>query len=380
MFFNFIKFIFTCKKEWKKPKEAKIIIYDSAHSETLIKYFNKKDVAIYYNRFETNSIINMYVLIISIFSFPFGYNYKRIFFLLVKPKYIFTLNDNNISFYKLKLLFPNIKTICIQASWKNSSQLDIFGSNYFISKEISKEKLECDFFFCYNENVGRYLQKRIKCKYIVIGSFLSNDYIKKKLKKHLELTLISQYRKISDNSFYSGQITYYDFRYNENIFFERLNLLLKKKKKKIIILGSKSVSKNEERKFYKNIFKNNLLRFIPQNINRKTYKFLDQSRLAITLDSTLGYENLLRNNKTLFFSIRQFKKPELNYLRFGWPKRISNNKYSFLTYNPSIEEIERLIFPSKISNANYKKFNPNDIGIYDGGNKIFKNFLSKIII
>jgi len=379
MFFNLIKFIFTCKKEWKKPREAKIIIYDHAHSEKLIKYLNKKDVVIYYNRFDTYTIINMYVLIISFFLFPFGYNYKKIFFLLVKPKYIFTLNDNNIAFYKLKSLYPNIKTICIQAFWKNASQLDIFGSKYFTGKE-KKEKLECDYFFCYNKYVGRYFQKRIKTNYIVIGSFLSNDFIKKKLKKIFEFTLISQYRKISDNSFFSGQISYYNFRYNENIFFERLYLLLKRKKKKIVILGSKSVSKNEERKFYKNIFKNNLLRFIPQNKNRKTYKFLDQSRLAITIDSTLGYENFLRNNKTLFFSIRNFKKPELNYLRFCWPKRIPINKHGFWTYNPSIEEIERLIFPSKISNDNYEKFNPNYIGIYDEGNKIFKNFLSKIII
>ena len=147
MFFNIYKilvFFFRVKKVWHQLQQKNILIYDEARSGSLLKYFNHRDVSIYYNRIHHSSVLNMRILIKALLLSAFSCfknlneNYKKLYLEKIKPKFIFTFNENNLAFYKLKSICSNATTISIQASWKDSSLLDIF---YYKNFYIKKKKL-----------------------------------------------------------------------------------------------------------------------------------------------------------------------------------------------------------------------------------------------
>ena len=386
MFFNIYKilvFFFRVKKVWHQLQQKNILIYDEARSGSLLKYFNHRDVSIYYNRIHHSSVLNMRVLIHALLLSAFSCfknlneNYKKLFLKKIKPKFIFTFNENNLAFYKLKSICSNATTISIQASWKDSSLLDIFYyKNFYIKK---KNYLKCDYFFCYNKHVGRYLNSFIKCKYIPIGSFDSN-IVKKKKNKEIDLLYVSQFRGIPDNELILKDVTFYDFIYHENIFLINLAKYLNINNLKIVVLGSKASTADLERKFYSKIFKNNMIKFIPKTVNRESYSIVDSANLVIGVDSTMLYESFLRGNRTLFFNVRDFTKKSLKFRKFCWPA-VKKLKGSFWTNESNMNEIKRLFLIKDISLNSWKDISNkvmDDIGIFNFNNRIFLSFMKKI--
>jgi len=116
---------------------------------------------------------------------------------------------------------------------------------------------------------------------------------------------------------------------------------------------------------------------------KKTYNIIGQSKVTICIDSTLGYESISRGNKTVFFSVRNFKNKNLNNCSFCWPKKMPKKGF-FWTNSYSLKEISRII--SNIDNVSknnrnkiYKKEMRNII-TYDKNNKKFIKIMRKISI
>jgi surface carbohydrate biosynthesis protein len=80
--------------------------------------------------------------------------------------------------------------------------------------------------------------------------------------------------------------------------------------------------KNEMR-FYKSLLK---FKFTPIINRGNSYKIVDLHDNIITVDSTLGYECLVRNKKVFFFHDRIITEDKKNFKdTFGWPKPIHCN-------------------------------------------------------
>lgn len=367
---NFLKKIFIAiflsKKTIKKPLKKKILIINKDLSDFIIKYvktnFDILDTRFHYFPFRQ---LNLYVLAKSFLKLKFSFfDYVCEYIRLVQPKILITLIDNDPMFYKLKHVFPNIKTIMIQNGLRSLVKEDILSQ----SKKLKKNNYSVDYYFCFNKEIGNKFKIFLKCNVVSIGSFRSNSYIKKIKKKKYEFLYISVYR-------FGRKIASEDI-----IFLKNLEKYLFQKGKSLTILGSQTFYKIHEYNFYKNIFKNINFIFIEKSIKRKTYKILDQSKISINIDSTAGYESLSRNNKVGFFCIRG-NQYSYNSLKFGWPNYFKN-KGLFWTNKNNYMEIKRVLnYLIKTNDQEFLSKNNKIINIVmdkDKNNKKFTRCVSKL--
>lgn len=368
---NFFKkifiIIFLSTKTFKKPEKKKILIIDKDLSDYLKKYL-KNNYETIDTRFHLLPLrqLNLFILLKcflkkKISFLDYVYEYIR----YVQPKILITLIDNNSLFYKLKTIFPKIKTIMIQNATRTCQETDVLSQ----SKTLKKKNLSVDYYFCFNKAIGEKLRLFLNCVVVPIGSFRSNFHIKKTKKKKYDFMYISVYR---------GHI---NSPPEDVIFFKNLEKYLLKKNKTLTILGSQSFHQSNEYKFYKNIFKNINLNFIARTRKRNTYKILDQANISINIDSTAGYESLSRSNKVGFFCIRGNKYP-FHSLKFGWPNSLKN-KGLFWTDKNNYMELERVLkYLSKNNDQQFIKKNRKIINIVmkkNEGNKKFSQLINKLI-
>jgi len=359
--------IFLSKKTLEKPKKKKILIINKDLSDYIRKYvknnFNILDTRFHY--FPSRQL-NLYVLIRSLLKLNFSFfDYVCEYIKLVKPKVLITLIDNDLLFYKLKSVFPNIKTIMIQNGFRSLVKEDVL----FHAKKFKKKNYLVDYYFCFNKEIGNKFKSFLKCNVIPIGSFRSNSHLKKKEEKKYEFLYISVYRFHAKESI------------DDIIFLKNLEKYFFKKNKFLTILGCQSFYKNNEYNFYKNILNNINFNFIEKSEKRETYRILDQSNISINIDSTAGYESLSRNNKVGFFCIRGNKYP-YNSLKFGWPNSLQN-KGLFWTDKNNYIEIERVL--NYLARTNDQQFfirNKKIINIVinkDKNNKKFSHYINKLV-
>ena len=110
-----IAYVWRAKKVWRKPKQARTLIYDRAGSEVLLEYINQKDVEILDLRGES---INLYALLKCAFSLKLSLaNYASKYTSLVRPSVVITFVHNNRDFYKLKNAHPRLVTVFVQNGW-----------------------------------------------------------------------------------------------------------------------------------------------------------------------------------------------------------------------------------------------------------------------
>ncbi len=370
---------FKIKKSWRIPKKAKIIIYDHHFYFYFHKYINKSEYVIYHNRIESDSEINILIVLECLINFDFKLkSYKKRFFKHVNPKIVITMNDNNPGFFKLKREFPNLITIVIQKAWKYDTEFDIIYNRHKSEKKIVN--YQCDYLFCYNKFVADLFSQFIKTKKIFsIGSFTSNS-VKLNTEKENYIIYISQWRSFKKSEIYHKDLTIGDWQKNEKAFLKKLSLFVKENSLNFKVLGKTTYTPSEEKKFYDEIFEDNY-EFIYQSENRENYKILDNAKLTISLDSTLAYENLARGNKTIFFSIRNNNEEQnFDMIRFCWPERKAEIGPNW-TNSLSEAEFKRLFSIMNLPQTEWQEIinnNFRDTLIYDFNNSKFVNLLKEI--
>ena len=368
---NFLKkiliTIFLSKKIFKKPETKSVLIINEDLSSFIKRYLNKNfDILDTRFHYFPNRKLNLYVLINCFLKLKFTFfDYICEYIKFVQPKILVTLIDNDPLFYRLKTFFPNTKTIMIQNALRTLQKEDILSQ----SNQIKKKIFSVDYYFCFNEAIGNQFKSLLKCSVVPIGSFRSNFYKKKKIKKKYEFTYISVYR-------YHTKIGPED-----KIFFKNLEKYLLKKDKTLTILGSQSLYQKNEYNFYKSIFKNINFEFIGRSHKRDTYRILDQSNITVNIDSSAGYESLSRKNKVGFFCIRGNKYP-FNSLKFGWPNSLQN-KGLFWTDKNNFVELNRVLnYLTKTNDQKFFKRNKKVINIVmkkDNNNKKFSKYINNFL-
>jgi surface carbohydrate biosynthesis protein len=337
--------LFKKKLVFKFPLKKKYLFYDS---NKRFDYLIKAE----YEKIEIRNQINFFVLIYSFFfffkrGFKLNISYLNAYISIVKPKIVFTFTDNDLSFYKLKIHNLNIKFISIQ----NGTRL--ISGDMFALKKIDKN-LICDEIYVHNKFIGNEYKKMIKSNIILAGSLLNNFHENKKKKIKYDITFISQF-SIKENfrlkNYLYKKILWEDFYNAER---KVLKIIEKFTSNNNLLLNicARLDTNNDEKIFYKNILKNNFL-YSVKNQNNNQYDICDQSNLVVFIDSTLGYENMSRGNKTVGFSIRKEIINDHSY-KFGWPKYLPSSGPSWTSaYN------EKLMYKLLQDNFYQKKKNWN---------------------
>lgn len=307
---NLVKNIFNIRFTFEIPKKKKFLIFD-INSEKIVSKVIEKDFNILPTRLEKISLIVLfYSLIINykntITFKRIYFNYLKTYIKLAKPIYVITSIDNDKRFFEFKKYFNNIKFIAIQNGYR------FFKNDLFETIENSDFILECDEYYCFGENIKNYLKNKINANLYSIGSIKNNFCIKNKINEKLNICYISSFG-ISTNILESEILkNLYKYCIDKNI---RLEVLAR-------------TASNDEEKFYFEILKDKNYIFHRRNNDFcSSYKIIDSAMLSITLNSTLGYENLARNNKTYFINVNDRNLGCDSFLNFGYPEKFDDEGF-----------------------------------------------------
>jgi hypothetical protein len=348
--------IFKIKFNFSKPKKKKILIYDEYSLKFSKVLFKKKNYEVLKTRFEE---INIYIFIITILKHGFInliLNYKVEFIKFINPKIIFTSIDNDLNFYKLKLMDSISKYNFISA--QNGMRDSQFYKTCLKFIKNNKQKLICDHIFVFNNPEKQRLKNIIRAKIHVVGNIFNNS-LKKYSKKNLNsVTFIS-------NGLGKGQ--------DANLFLEKkifsYLLFLSKKFNFTLNFLDRPNQDNKDKipignwKYY--YFKKN---------NENKDKFLNSQKIFIFRRSTLGYELMARGKKVISierdFPIighqKKFKKNGFFWLN-SWDEKKFYQKFKKLTEMSNREWLNKI------------KFYKNDIMAYDKNNSKIKLIINNIL-
>lgn len=370
-------FIINSKKIYKAPAHKKILIYDRLGSELFLDYFCPEYIEILDVRGES---INIILLLKSLFNKISNRNYKLYYIGFVKPAVVITFIDNNIDFYKIKNIYPNIITIFVQNGYRG-----IIG-DVFEKIQLKSFKYRVDYMLCFGDAIAAEYSKYIQGNIFSIGSF-KNNLIKINPNKYQQKTIlyISQFREENKHSsiFISSldvQISRDQFYFPETVLLPLLHKFCKEYGYRLQICGCMSDKADNEIEYYYNLLDDYEWDYFSKKNTFYSYTLVDKAEFIVTIDSTLGYEALARLKKVAFFSCRG------NYLNidgadFGWPL-IIDKKGEFWTDELTENEFLRVIrFLTNTSTSDweyiYKQFIPSIIN-YDFENKEFRKLITNL--
>lgn len=375
--------VWRAEKIWRKPKVAKILIYDRCGAEVLLGYVRKEDAEIMDVRGES---INLYVLLKCILAFDLsGECYRNKYIAAVRPAVILTFIDNNPRFYELKRANPQAVTVFLQNGWRGETA-DVFG---YLKQRPRDGNYRVDYMLTFGSAMGEKYREYIAGRVMPIGSIRCNQVLVSECADSRSLVFISQYgvpledpdqaefvsidgRPVTWRDFYSAEKTVVGFlaRYCEN---RGLSLQ---------ICGRDPGGTAEEYEFFRETIGNRKWQYLPRDGHEGNYKLVDRATVVVGIDSTLVYESLARGKKTGVFSIRSdlLRDPAA---KFGWPETLPDNG-PFWTNQADENAFEKILdYLITVSDADWEKIRkeyvPNLIE-YDPGNSRFTSLLQALHI
>ncbi|WP_061215973.1 LA_1612 family putative O-antigen biosynthesis protein [Leptospira santarosai] len=375
---SFIRFC-KGKMNWKRPRNASVLIYDRVGAELFFEYIENSEIEVLDTRGES---LNLYVLLKVILTGKVSLNdYIRQYIQFVSPSVIITFIDNNKSFYSLKQIFPKIIFIFVQNGVRGE-QADIFDtlipdSDYYV-----------DYMLVHGSHIGKKYRDYIQGESIVTGSLKNN----KVFKKHQQvekgsILFISQYQgePLNDETLFyidpkGRKFTCDQFFTAEKIILGFLNSYISRNRLALTVCGR---SDNQtEYSFFESYLKGSNWKFLSKRTSQESYETVDGSEIIVFIDSTLGYESFGRGKKCAAFPIRDITMQN-DATKFGWPGDYPDNG-PFWTNKPEETEFCRVMdFVFNISGKDWEsihqQFAPG-IMKFDPGNSIFLNLLKRLSV
>lgn len=374
---NFLK----KKKIWRKPKRARVLIWDREGSDLFLNYLAPQSLEILDLREES---VNLYVLFKCFLKFQrslksYVYQYLE----CVKPKVLLTFIDNDISFYKLKDHRPDLTTVFVQNGLRGEVG-DVFGE-LKVSGKVSK-KYQVNHMLTFGSSIGlKYLQY-IDGQVHPIGSFMNNLFQSKTPKQLRTVLFISSCRTPPNNE--SKPMFVYKnkpFFWKELVVPEVLLLPFLHKyclsnRLELKICLSTADPKNEEGNFYQSLVGNETLEVLKKTDLFSSYEKVGSAEFVVYLESTLGLEALARGKRTAAFSIRG-QLMGFETTNFGWPLELPDTG-PFWTNQATEQEFKRVMdYITMVSDEEWeqtrRRYIP-ELMEYDPGNTRFLKLMREL--
>lgn len=357
-------------KIYFKPFKRKILIYDENGSEYIISYLNKNTYQILHTR---NEKISLLIIFFCICKFKLSLaGYIDEFINYTKPKLIITFIDNNLNFYNLKKKF-SFKKIFIQNGLRTAYR-DVFfnthDKNLKVQNYFKNKKLFVDYMLVWNNYISKLYKDFIYGECIPIGSFRNNMLKKKILSNNKKILFISNYKKIYDKNYIN----------NEKHLLLNIRNYCTKNKLELHVLGKNINFAKNEKEYFTKILLNSFFKFIPATSERDTYLIASKYNVIVTIESSLGYEMLVRKKKVAFFNTHENTYP-INTLYFGWPRKKLNSG-PFWSNKFNRNEIKRILdYLIAINNEEWnriRELNSKNLINFDNNNNKFVQLMKKI--
>jgi len=293
------------------PRRKQIVIYPEGKStEILLTYLDAKKTSVFS---PFGNEINVLVLLRMLARGRVSrFDYLVSYLKFTKPTLVITTFDNDINFYRLKSIFPEMNTVAIQNGVRGNASTQPNESFFDLLKaESSSAKLSADFICTLGTAVQQEYRKHIDGQFIAIGNLRNNFYDNALVKEEDDLLVyisgLSGYPEDSRKTFYffgDTAISYKDFYAAELHTCSLLIDYCKRNNLRVMICGKRNSADTQERKFYTNCLGSETPSIQSRDRTFDSYELLSKARLIVSLDSTVAYEFMSRGKRSAFVSAR----------------------------------------------------------------------------
>jgi surface carbohydrate biosynthesis protein len=381
---SFFTIFIAPPKRWQLPKRAEVLIYDASGTEALAPYLTKYSVATLEVRGES---INVPCLLRAALTLSFWkvwkYNsfaaYAEAFIHAVSPKVVITFIDNNSAFYKISKRFSGVTTVFIQNGTRGESG-DVFDGL------VKSDKYHVDYMLVHGRAIGSHYLNYISGQFIPIGSLKNNAVTNINSVDSEGVLFISQWhsRPEGGGAFYvehDGTAVYWDkFFTSEVVVLKFLDRWCAANNKKLKICGRTKGKEGPEQAFYADFLTECVWEYISKMDNYSSYELINTAEIVVSIDSTLGYESIIRGKKTAALSCRG-SSIESDASNFGWPANLPNNG-PFWTNDQNEAQFQRIMdYLVTVSNDDWTSTSRSfstELMEFDLGNRRFVALLDQI--
>jgi len=324
------------------PPRAEVVILDRVGADEVLEYFGDHSVHIVDL---DGKVFNFWVLAKTLAKgrttqFDYLCEYLR----FVRPRICLTLIDTTPHIYRLKNVFPELKTFAIQNGWRG----------YETYREIisHRDGLSIDHMLCFGSTFQSTYSPIIRGSYHMIGSFRSNKVPIQIDSNSRCIALISTLRPKVD---LSTKVASYSGRplVDYSVIFQRRLLIAtyvaqfcRANSLKLLVVG-KDFDASRERHLYSETLSPLQVdwEFCPRTDLLSSYQSIDRARIVVSTSSSMGYEALARGLRTAFFMI----DPEMTGNwgdKFGWPAPLDERGEiwaNYLDHDFVLQTLQRLL-------------------------------------
>ena len=332
------------------PKQIDIVQIHNDGIDILAQYVNRSSISVV-----DPSKLNFWILLKCIFLAKFqmqGYAVEVI--KSQRPRVVITFIDNDTNFFLLKQIAPSPSYIAVQNGLRHNYAY-AYGDGFVdrLRNAGGKNQLSADVICTFGKSSSALFEDNIRASTLVVGS-LKNNLVQVSAPDNLEYDIVfmSQHAPFDltnrEETIYLNQssVSLHEFYEIESTVTNFLAQYCKEHSLRFAVSGKRGVEDIFEHQFFAEAIGELPYTFLPRIDTYSSYVNGFNSRLAVVVDSTMGYELLSRGRKVAFFSARIIGEPRAvskdRDTCFGYPNPYSDNGV-FWTNNPDTDEYSRIL-------------------------------------
>jgi surface carbohydrate biosynthesis protein len=332
------------------PKQIDIVQIHNDGIEILAQYVNRSSISVV-----DPSKLNFWILLKCVLLAKFqmqGYAVEVI--KSQRPRVVITFIDNDTNFFLLKQLVPSPRYIAVQNGLRHNYAY-AYGDGFVdrLRNAGGKNRLSADVICTFGKSSSALFEDNIRASTLVVGS-LKNNLVQVSAPDDLEYDIVfmSQHAPFDltnrEEAIYLNQssVSLHEFYEIESAVANFLAQYCKEHSLRFAVSGKRGVEDVFEHRFFAESIGELPYTFLPRIDTYSSYANGFNSRLAVVVDSTMGYELLSRGRRVAFFSARIIGEPRAvskdRDTCFGYPNAYSDNGV-FWTNNPDPDEYSRIL-------------------------------------
>jgi len=332
------------------PKPVAIVQIHGDGIEILTQYVDQSSISVV-DPSELNFWILLRCLVFGKFQMT-GYSAEVI--RAQRPRVVITFIDNDTTFYLHKSLNPSPVYIAVQNGLRhNYAYAYRSGFVDHLVKAGGKDQLSADLICTFGKGSSLLFENNIRTKTLVTGNLKNNSMeLVNPKKTEYDIVFMSQHAPFDlanrEETIYLNEssVSIQEFYRIESAVANFLAQYCKEHSLRFAISGKREVADIFEHQFFSRAIGDLPFEFLPRVDPQSSYANALNSRLAVVIDSTIGYELLSRGRKVAFLSARIIgESRRVNKERdtcFGYPNPYSDNGV-FWTNNPDPDEYSRIL-------------------------------------
>lgn len=345
------------RRAWKLPRKSRVLIYGSSGSHLLSNYISEP-TSIYQHPEDS---LNVSILILAIFRLRLsriGYLYT--YLKVVSPQIVITFEDNDLSFYRIKGMFPSCTTIAIQNGRRDGFAVSPKGGFFELLHQACKvTAMDASYICLFGNAVKRLYRDALgsssRAQYLAIGSLRNNAIASSQAASEPRIIYISSMPSFVEGQlpdseeilgYYGGNpVTYSEYWRAENMLVLELARFASAQSLPLVVLGKRASHRTAEREHFAKILVDFDWQFVSADNQSSTYRQVARRDCIVSVDGTLAYEFLGRGYRVSFFSSRLLLAglPERRDCDFGYPDDLPA-KGKFWTSEVSYSEVSRVLY------------------------------------